>query len=282
MYWAELKGKVPGRVAKSEDTLTSNVFSFLKYADREMFLGPFLERLDVVVPKQDLSEAEFLFWPVYPDRTEPDVVIVVGDYYLLFEAKYGSGFGEATDGRASQLKREHTQGSAEAKNLGKQFRMFALTEHYARPERVLAGRAVASNQYFRWINWQSITVLLLEALDAGGLRPEVESFAGDLCALLDKRRLRPFRSLSQVAFDGLETVPPDLFFPARNATHRGHFIGFSGTIGKLGSVGTVEGHVFFEGSGCSGLGFVETLGGLVALESVAGRLFYKEVNEERG
>ncbi len=66
-------------------------------------------------------DALFYFWPEYEDGTMPDLVIVVGDYYLLFEAKYYSGFGRATKSSQSQLIREMIGGIAEAQYLGKQF-----------------------------------------------------------------------------------------------------------------------------------------------------------------
>ena len=37
MYLAELHGKLSSKVQKMEDVLTSNVFSFLKYSEREVF-----------------------------------------------------------------------------------------------------------------------------------------------------------------------------------------------------------------------------------------------------
>jgi hypothetical protein len=45
MYQAELKGKLPPSASDREDLLTSNVFSFLKYADRTAYLGEFLLRV---------------------------------------------------------------------------------------------------------------------------------------------------------------------------------------------------------------------------------------------
>ena len=47
MYIAEIKGKIPSEFEHREDVLTSDVFSFYKYSDRVIFLGPFLEMLGV-------------------------------------------------------------------------------------------------------------------------------------------------------------------------------------------------------------------------------------------
>lgn len=41
MYMAELRGKLSEKAEKQEDILTSNVFSFFKYANRQIFLVKF-------------------------------------------------------------------------------------------------------------------------------------------------------------------------------------------------------------------------------------------------
>jgi hypothetical protein len=46
MYLAELKGKLPSKLAESEDMLTSNVFSFFKYSNRSRYL----KRLMSLIP----------------------------------------------------------------------------------------------------------------------------------------------------------------------------------------------------------------------------------------
>lgn len=45
MYQAELNGKLPFRICRMEDILTSNVFSFFKYSNRSIFLKKFLGKL---------------------------------------------------------------------------------------------------------------------------------------------------------------------------------------------------------------------------------------------
>ncbi len=87
MYQAELRGKLASSFLRMEDVLTSDVFSFFKYSNREIFLKDYLRLLDLNVSVQEAYDAEFLFWPRYEDNTEPDLVIIVGDYYLLIEAK---------------------------------------------------------------------------------------------------------------------------------------------------------------------------------------------------
>ena len=97
MYLAELHGKLPSRIERMEDILTSNVFSFFKYSTRHTFLKGYLEQLGFTISDQEAEYAEFIFWPRFEENTEPDLVIIVGNYYLVFEAKYHSGFGEETE-----------------------------------------------------------------------------------------------------------------------------------------------------------------------------------------
>lgn len=104
MYLAELHGKLSSKfdgknnslhsIERMEDILTSNVFSFFKYSSRDIFLKEYLNSLEFQVSEKEAKEAEFRFWPNYEDGTEPDLVIIVGKYYILFEAKYYSGFGK--------------------------------------------------------------------------------------------------------------------------------------------------------------------------------------------
>jgi hypothetical protein len=112
MYLAELHGKLSSRIERMEDILTSIAFSFFKYSTREVFLKGYLKELGIEVSNREAKEAEFLFWPHFEEYTEPDLVIIVGDYYLLIEAKYFSDFGKETKG---QLIRELEAGIAEAR-----------------------------------------------------------------------------------------------------------------------------------------------------------------------
>ncbi|MCM8788091.1 MAG: hypothetical protein NC935_08620 [Candidatus Omnitrophica bacterium] len=71
MYIAELKNKIPPGLEKMEDVLTSNVFSFFKYAERTIYLKSLLRKLNIAVSDKELNKAEFIFWPTYEDGTEP-------------------------------------------------------------------------------------------------------------------------------------------------------------------------------------------------------------------
>jgi len=94
VYLAEIHGKLSNNNENREDILTSNVFSFFKYANRQVFLYALMQFLSLDISNTALNDAEFIFWPTYTDNTEPDLVIIIGSYYLLVETKYHSGFGK--------------------------------------------------------------------------------------------------------------------------------------------------------------------------------------------
>jgi len=215
MYIAELRGKLSSRAEFMEDVLTSNVFSFFKYASRRTFLKPFLNDLGFVISQEEAKKAEFEFWPSYEDGTEPDVVIMVGNYYILFEAKYFSDFGP------DQLKREADSGGLVAKNLGKQFHLVAITADYSEPKEKFY--VVPTHVNFRWINWHSVTSFLEERLKRA--IPD-RQLAEDLHALLIKKNLRKFDSFLSLFSKMSIEESRFAFFDYISAKYRGEFIGF--------------------------------------------------------
>jgi hypothetical protein len=178
---------------RMEDVLTSNVFSFFKYATREVFLKGYLEVLGLDISSREAREAEFLFWPRFEENTEPDLVILVGDYYLLIEAKYFSEFAGETEKTKSQLIRELEGGKLEAKNYGKQFKLIAITADYYYKKEKFQIIPPDFLPHFKWTNWQSVSLFLENILESTRkIREQERSFASDLCQLLDKKNLRGF------------------------------------------------------------------------------------------
>jgi len=195
MYQAEIRGKVPQSIARSEDVLTSNVFSFFKYADRDIYLRRLMDLLGIPVTADGLKNAELSFWPHYGDGTEPDVVLVVGKYYLLFEAKYFSGVGAEDGNRAAQLIREIKMGRLEAGNLAKEFRLILVTSDTLCPECTLADIPQRDRRVVTWMKWQQVSELLLDARHQIDTRRVDDLFARDLYELLDRKHLRGFLSV---------------------------------------------------------------------------------------
>lgn len=239
MYHAELKGKLSFSQERGEDILTSNVFSFFEYASRTVYLKELLALLGISPTDQELNRADFIFWPAYDDRTEPDLVILVGRYYLLFEAKYLSGFG------IDQLERELDGGRAEARTLRKELVLVALTAHSTRPPDIFSGLPADCQHMLRWMNWQSISRMLQEILEREDPTVADQLFAQDLYSLLDRRNLRGFHSFGRLANRTVGARAGRIFFDARTATYRGQFLGFHDSLAQLPLVHMHTGNLFY-------------------------------------
>jgi len=232
MYLAELHGKLSQRIERMEDILTSNVFSFFKYSTREIFLKGYLNKLNFDISDQEASEAEFIFWPRFEENTEPDLVIIVGNYYLLIEAKYFSDFGGETDKTEAQLIREIKGGKLDAKNYGKDFILIAITaDSYYKDYKF---RVIPKNfrPHFVWTNWQKVTWFLTNILKSDKkITKQERDFALDLYNLLDKKNLRKFQSFDILSLVKQYLKPHDsVFFEAKTAKFRGDFIGFLNSL----------------------------------------------------
>lgn len=262
MYIAELKGKIPSNFEKMEDILTSNVFSFFKYSKRTIYLKSFLNKLNIDANDRELNEAEFIFWPTYEDGTEPDLVILVGDYYLLFESKYFSDFGKKTltledqlarEALDYQLVREATEGPKAAKEIGKRFFIIAITaDYYFKPERFEFKEDVKKDfkedfkRYFKWINWQTITELLLSLIEEKQESLPDLLFANDLYQLLDKKKLRAFRNFDVLAGIFAGRAIENIFFSPETAKYREDFIGFLKAFLNFPTIKEAPKYIFFS------------------------------------
>jgi len=248
MYLAELHGKLSSRIERKEDILTSNVFSFFKYSTREIFLKGYLNQLGFEISDRESREAEFLFWHRFEENTEPDLVILIGDYYLLFEAKYFSEFGGETEKMKSQLIREIEGGKLEARNYGKTFKLIAITaDYYYKKEKF---QIIPSDfiPHFKWTNWQSVSLFLESVLESTHrIREQERGFASDLYLLLDKKNLRGFLGFGILNADrGNIKSYPSVFFEARSAKFRGGFIGFKEALSIDEKIKQAEGPLFLD------------------------------------
>ena len=248
MILAELRGKLSSRLERSEDVLTSNVFSFFKYADRNIFLKAFLEMVDIDTSWINLVDTEFRFWPRYADNTEPDLVIIVGNHYLLIEAKYLSSFEWTENKELSQLNREIKGGLFESEALDKEFHLVAITAEYLyRPENFEGITKEIPHHAIKWVNWQSIHDLLLNILATRKLSRTNREFCQDLCDLFNKKNLRYFRDFKSVLDIEPIIYPIDRVFLASETTAlRGDFIGFLVTLSQLGELSAVPRDIFHK------------------------------------
>ena len=229
MYLAEIHGKLSRQTENQEDILTSNVFSFFKYSDRINLFYKFVKSLGLGISINDAFNAEFLFWPRFEDNTEPDLVIMIGDFYLLIEAKYHSGFGQETQSKEHQLIREIEGGIIESEELEKEFRMIIVTAHYSQKSDLLADIPEKHRGKIIWTNWQNIAFFLYQQIENNpNLSKENRLFANDLYELLVRKKLRNYEGSSalMVSFKALSINTGDIFFGARSSNYRGKFMGF--------------------------------------------------------
>jgi hypothetical protein len=246
MYQAELKGKLPPSASDREDLLTSNVFSFLKYADRTAYLGEFLLRVaQLDIPPSQLRAVSFQFWPCLDDGTQPDVVIETETHYLLVEAKYHSGVAEENGNPAGQLVRECDAGAMVAANRSKSFRRLLITDDSTPPSSLLSHIPARHRAHAVWTNWQSVAALLLAHLEANGTAASNYLFARDLYDLLDYKHLRGFISFARLADIRAEPVSRHIFFAEETASFRGDFIGFAPALSILATVPAPPSTIFY-------------------------------------
>jgi len=232
MYIAELKGKIPREFEFKEDILTSNVFSFFKYSTREIFLKALIDFLEITIGTTDLGNAEFIFWPKFEDGTEPDLLILIGGHYLLFEAKYTSGFGQETEFIQHQLEREYLQGCLQAKTLGLKFSFFAITndlfenkEKYSDVPKFLWGKV-------KFINWQNVTSLIEKILSSKlALSVGDRMMAEDLYSLLLLKGLRIYEGFRHCKSLGSVSQPKNtIFYEVSNSISINRFKGYERSL----------------------------------------------------
>jgi len=224
MIIAELNGKIPSKFDDMEDILTSNVFSFFKYSDRQLFKD-YLSKLGIEVTLKESENAEFIFWPSYEDGTEPDLVVICGNYYLLFEAKLYSDFSLKTSTTESQIEREIKMGKMSAEYLNKKFVYIALTAEYYKT-RSKYQKYKKKDFSFIWTNWQFISSFIEKKLEYEDMKQN-KNFANDLYLLLVKKNLRSFQSFEQLNYNYNRKY---IFFESKTAKFRGKFMGYSDVL----------------------------------------------------
>jgi hypothetical protein len=232
MYQAELRGKLSSSNEEKEDILTSNVFSFLKYSNRTLFLSGFLHLLKIQVTNKAVEKAKFEFWPQYDDHTEPDVIVIVGPYYLLFEAKYLSDFGEETERLEGQIIRELKQGLLEAENNKKRFFYIPITANYVHPASILEEAPIQYHRYCKWINWQKVAQLINSILLDNSIKlpPGERDFANDLYQLLIKKKLGAYSGISLFDQKPITHFFESIFFFSRKEESLNEYFGFFKSI----------------------------------------------------
>lgn len=239
MILAELHSKIPSKLEHKEDLLTSNVFSFFKYSNRN-YLKEYLSALGILVSLTDAENAEFEFWPSYEDGTEPDLVIICGDYYLLFEAKLFSDFSEKiidieTKEIEVQLEREARMGLLSSKNLNKTLILIAITSEYYKKNKHYQ-KIINPDYKFIWTNWQFVARFLLTKIE-DPTNNQDQYFLNDLYRLLLEKKLRSFRNFNELK--PKKNIHPHkiIFYDQKTSMFKGEFTGFIDTAIDFDPIG---------------------------------------------
>jgi len=237
MIIAELYGKIPSKLENKEDILTSNVFSFFKYSDR-LFLKEYLNQIGIEVSENDAFEAEFLFWQKYDDGTEPDLIVICGKYYLLFEAKFYSDFSPKTSTVESQIDREIKMGNLSAKNENKEFVYIAITAEYYKDKNKYS-KYENRNFKFIWTNWQIITNFLEIIMTRQSLF-QYREYASDLFSLLVKKNLRSYIGIVNLNIDEKINFHNFVFYNQNTSEFKGEFSGFIESLEQFAQIGNYK------------------------------------------
>ncbi|MDR2089408.1 MAG: hypothetical protein LBP73_08645 [Clostridiales Family XIII bacterium] len=240
---AEIHHKVVA--SDSEDQLTGDVFGALRYLPykdfREILLGcvqpSIVDSLDRLLP-QDVEEwgNTVSFWPHYhpTSRTEPDIVIELGEAVILIEVKYNSELSGA-----DQLIREAELLVDNYK--GEQGVLLLL----AREESALAvyneqKANIPKEVLFGYMTWQGL-------LD--GIRNNESIVCGDLTALLEEKGFGGFRG-----FDMMNEETVNAFSTVREAhktvqTFISHCIALANEAGEFELAPMTGNNTFLRWSG---------------------------------
>jgi hypothetical protein len=173
------------------------------------------------------------------------LVIVVGDHYVLFEAKLFASFDPGDSCRQPQVVREIEGGMEEATREGKQFHFVAVTADSCFPREAL-GCYPRHASVMRWVNWQSIARLVLTQIEEHGAALPDGEYARDLVTILDVRNLRGYRGFDAIDMPVTARPPERLFLSAQTLAYRGEFLGFRTTLGDLPAVEPVGSPLFFS------------------------------------
>lgn len=172
-----MRAELHGKPTHAEDGLTSAVFSALSWLPAGLGLRPMLSRAFPDFDFADVDDdAQFVFWPRFHDRTEPDVVIISPNYAILVEAKEHATFGHR------QLEREWDGLKHFAPARGREPLILAVTNDTTVPDQITAFRSrLEEPARCSWLSWTNIADVLREGksdlpLSSQRLTDEVVAF----------------------------------------------------------------------------------------------------------
>lgn len=179
--WRPVRAELHGKPTHAEDGLTSAVFSALSWLPAVSGLRPMLS---LAFPDFDFAdvdeEARVVFWPKFYDGTEPDVVIISGDYAVLVEAKEHAGFGHR------QLEREWAGLKQFAPARGRELFILAVTNDTTVPDQITVLRSgLEEPARCSWLSWTNIADVLREGQP--DLPPTSQRLVDEVVAFLRHR-----------------------------------------------------------------------------------------------
>lgn len=176
-YEAERQGKT-----SSEDILTSRVFGGLNRVDSILVLKGLLEKLEIILPEEEMKQAEMRFWgrhriPNTVAEIEPDVEIETNSMLIFIEAKLDSPI------IPDQLRKEYETGKSKKSN----FHLISITKHFLKP------KEIQQTEFpIKWISWQDLNGYLRGISDLPELDKHSKITVNDICVLLTAKDLRGF------------------------------------------------------------------------------------------
>ena len=231
---AEIHGKFDPRSTlpgdRIEDTLTDAVFSTLSYLPPRILTAVLATAVPLLpLTPDEVGDALIEFWPSFPSGTEPDVVLTVGGWMIVIEAKYTSPFSTGEADIDHQLVGEWRDGLTDAKAKRLQGPVvIAVTDDPAQPADIeIARRAVADLPEFperdpdhtetiEWISWQNLAKTIEEHVP--GLSRQEHRMVEDLFDLMERRGVRrmfePFNPEDYWMLTSANRVAAKRVFPA--------------------------------------------------------------------
>lgn len=223
MLVAELKGKVPSKLANSEDLLTSSIFGSLKYLSSPSYLQSIIQSSVNIAGanlrlSKDITECNYEFWPRLKN-CEPDLLLHLKDnedeeYIICIEAKYWSDKSSEEDTAVEIAERKNHQRDQLAREIEDIHTDFCLHLMHANKSKIKRRvliyltndttfpyesikTSVQHVQYINypvteifWLTWRGIHTILNEITDDKTFQDSI--LLNDIKLLLQKKGLKSF------------------------------------------------------------------------------------------
>lgn len=231
MLIGELKRKIPSKLTRSEDFLTSSIFGTLQYLSSPFFIQKILSEAINIQNESFLfptiiQKCEYTFWPRL-EKSEPDLLLKLTDddnfiYLVCIEAKYHSGKSSSEDTSveiSERMNRQRDQLAKEIEDLTSDYclnllgvnrnslksaKLIYLTKdtHFPTDSIETSAKFVNSPSYrlndFYWLSWSAIHHALAQINLTDNIYTYQDNLLiNDLKALLVHKNLQCFNGFTQ-------------------------------------------------------------------------------------